>query len=64
MFVGKENGYKALNLPPYVKLLKSIVEKLKLTMREEGSRGLRLTQQPIVLLFASTVCQKQRVKKA
>ena len=28
------------------------------------SRGLRLTQQPIVLLFASTSCHKRRVKKA
>ena len=29
-------------------------------MREVGiSRGLHLTQQPIILLFASTICQKQ-----
>ena len=42
----------------------SLVEKQKLTMREVGSRGLDLTQQPIVLLFVFIICQKRRVKKA
>ena len=35
-----------------------------LILRQVDSRGLDLTQQPIVLLFASTICHKPRVKKA
>ena len=33
-------------------------------MREVCSRGLHLTQQPIVLLFASTICQKRSKGRA
>ena len=35
-----------------------------LILRQVDSRGLDLTQQPIVLLFTSIICQKRRVKKA
>ena len=35
-----------------------------LILRHVDSRGLDLIQQPIVLVFASIICQKRRVKKA
>ena len=39
-------------------------DRQSLILRQVDSRGLDLTQQPIVLLFTSTICQKRRIKKA